>query len=239
MQKLNTIAAMQPTFLPWLGYFGLVDAVDVFVILDDVQFDRRSWQQRNKIVSSGAELLITVPVKKVGKSDQLIKNTEVAENWDVQRRKLLLTLQHAYSKSPFYEEYIYGLEQKLNIQESSLANINLKLIRWACELFDISTPLILASNLSADGAKADHLVHICNSLEANTYISPPGSKVYLQQTSVFSQNKINLEYFNFVHPVYTQKSESFISHISFVDALFNEGAKTTSKLIKSSYSVGV
>lgn len=236
MKNPHTIAIMQPTFLPWLGYFGLIDAVDMFVVLDDVQFDRRSWQQRNRIVSAGKELIITVPVKKTGKVDQLINNTEITEDWDAHRRKLLMTLHHSYSKAPFYKEFINDLEAILDVQEYNISKLNLNLINWACEKFNITTPISLASDVPVEGAKANYIVKICKCLSAHTYVSPPGSKVYIEQTDAFKKNNINLEYFSFNHPVYSQNSETFISHMSFVDALFNEGDKKTSALIKNSYS---
>jgi len=236
MKNPHTIAIMQPTFLPWLGYFGLIDAVDMFVILDDVQFDRRSWQQRNRIVSAGKELIITVPVKKTGKVDQLINNTEITEDWDAHRRKLLMTLHHSYSKAPFYKEFINDLEAILDVQEYNISKLNLNLINWACEKFNITTSILLASDVPVEGAKANYIVKICKYLSAHTYVSPPGSKVYIEQTDAFKKNNINLEYFLFNHPVYSQNSETFISHMSFVDALFNEGDKKTSALIKNSYS---
>ena len=208
----------------------------MFVILDDVQFDRRSWQQRNRIVSAGKELIITVPVKKTGKVDQLINNTEITEDWDAHRRKLLMTLHHSYSKAPFYKEFINDLEAILDVQEYNISKLNLNLINWACEKFNITTPISLASDLPVEGAKANYIVKICKCLNTHTYVSPPGSKVYIEKTDAFKKNNINLEYFTFNHPVYSQNSETFISHMSFVDALFNEGDKKTSALIKSSYS---
>ena len=107
---MKKIAIMQPTYLPWSGYFGLMHYVDIFVLLDSVQFERRSWQQRNKIKTDLGEKLLTIPVIKKGKRDQLINEVLIDKNNEFNNQHINLIKQH-YSKAPFFKE---NFEKKPN-----------------------------------------------------------------------------------------------------------------------------
>ena len=228
------IAIMQPTFLPWMGYFGLINIVDEFIILDDVQFDRRSWQQRNRICHNNGDLLLTVPVNKTGKFEQLINEVKVSKDWVNYRRKMLTTIRHAYSKSKFFEIIFPELTDILCSNESFLSLLNQDLINWGCKLLQIPTPLVRASTLKADGKRTDYLIKLCKVVDGTVYISPQGSKTYLENDTQFEKNNIKLKYFIFKHPMYEQLSDKFVYNLSFIDALFNIGPEKMRELIQIS-----
>src|SRR3989338_4487567 len=118
------IAIMQPTYLPWLGYFELIDSCDLFIFLDDVQFVRKSWQQRNKIKTPAGELLLTVPVLTKGKLEQQIKDVGINNDlpW---RTKHLGSIKNNYQRAPFYKKYIGFIEDLYFREYTGLLTLNM------------------------------------------------------------------------------------------------------------------
>lgn len=227
-------AIMQPTFLPWIGYFDLIDQVDKFVFLDNVQFEKQSWQQRNKIrTASGAEWL-TVPVFIKGRFGQKIFNVEIKN--DTFPEKQIKTLQHHYSKTEYYKYYWPKLEAILINSKSSqsLANLNIALIRYIAEMLEISTPFILASEMPASADRSDRLVNILKNIGVNEYLSPQGSMRYLgQDYKIFEKAKISILFHAFQQPEYKQRYSPFITGLSAIDMLFNEGAQDSGRLMRA------
>ena len=189
------IAIMQPTFMPWLGYFSLISSVDEFVFLDDVKFDYRSWQHRNKILTKSGEVLVTVPVKHSNEGTKIIKNVEISDVWQKNKRKFMLTLNHSYSRTPYYQALISQFEEIIENETVSLCSLNLKIINWACNLLNLKTLITLSSNLDAKGKKDIYLLNICKSLQASVYVSPPNSRPYLDASSAFKKSNIEIIYF--------------------------------------------
>lgn len=224
------IAIMQPTYLPWCGYFGLLDYVDEFVLLDNVQYSHRSWQQRNRIKGAGGEILLTVPV--VSSSKRGTVNNVLIDPSSNPFLKHSESLRHAYSNSKFYSEIILRLGPILSSPTVLLSDLNCLLITEISNILGFLTPTIKASNLSSVGIKENLLLSICNELDATEYISPPGSQIYLEGSSAFENAGVKLSYFDFIHPTYEQKFGSFISHLSVVDMLFNVGPKCAKELIR-------
>ena len=229
----RTVAIMQPTYLPWSGYFSLIESVDIFVILDTVQFQKRSWQQRNQIKTSQGSNWLTVPVVSKGKRDQLIKNTQIAKNSDFEK-KHLKSMQYNYGKSKFFHKEFQPIFDLLNSDYEYLAELNLKLIRYFCKRLNIETEIIKSSNLNGQGKKTDLLCSICRELNASKYISPPGSKEYLQESDTFLQANIPILYFNYRHPSYDQLWGDFLPYMSIIDLLFNTGNKAI-EFVKNNY----
>ena len=224
------VAIMQPTYLPWCGYFGLLDYVDQFVFLDNVQYRHRSWQQRNRIKGPSGEILLTVPV--VGSSKRgNIKSVLINSSSDP-LSKHLKSLHHSYSNSKYFSEVISHLGPILNSTNDCLSDLNIALITEIAKMLGLSTPMLKASDLGSAGVKEDLLLSICDELGATEYVSPPGSHDYLDDSSAFKDGRVKLCYFNFVHPTYEQKFASFISHLSVIDMLFNVGAKHSMELIR-------
>ena len=222
---------MQPTFLPWLGYFALIDSVDKFVFLDVVQFESRSWQQRNRILINKEARWLTVPTTlPSGRStliNQVLINTEQYSGVSV-----LKTLKHAYGNKPGFEFIERNLFQAILSPPNHLSLLNVQLITEISQSLGSDTSFISASELNVSGNKADLLLDISKTLGATTYVSPPGSKVYLDEYSGFSNSGISLEYQNFIHPVYPQGQDGFVSHLSVIDAICNTNLDGTRDLIQ-------
>jgi hypothetical protein len=221
---VKSVAIMQPTFLPWIGYFSLLDSVDEFIFLDHVQFEKRSWQQRNKIRNSQGEQWLSVPVRSKGKQKQLIKDVHIS--YDNMRRpldKIMKTIETNYKKAPFYNDYYEDLNLILSKNPKHISKLNQDIIQWVCSKLQIITPCILSSEIGVVGARADLLVDICKVKKATHYISPLGSKVYLDETNAFELAGIPISYYNFKHPEYQQLHGGFIPYLSILDLLFNAG----------------
>lgn len=219
----KTVAIMQPTYLPWLGYFSLMKSVDLFILLDSVQFSRRSWQQRNQIKTASGPMWLTVPVLSKGKRDQLIREVEIDRGRDFpQNHQKALELN--YKRAPNFNAYMPELLSILNADNIYLTDLTIGLITWLKNALGIVTPLCRSSEFNAVGANAELLASLCEQVGATEYVSPPGSKDYLETSDAFARRGLPLHYFSFAHPQYPQLYGDFISHMSTVDLLFNCGA---------------
>ena len=231
---MTTVAIMQPTYLPWLGYFDLINSSDIFVFLDSVQFDKRSWQQRNKIKTPNGELMLSVPVLTKGKFDQNIYDVMIDMSQKFEKRHYNSILS-SYKRSRYIESFIKELDEIYNSEFIKLADLNIRLIEWLSSKIGINTKFILSSQLDAQGSKTELLVDIFKKLNGDHYLSPAGSKDYIEEDNLFSKSGIQLSYQNYKHPTYNQLYGDFIPYMSVIDLLFNEGDKS-SKVINSGSS---
>ncbi len=218
----RTVAVMQPTYLPWMGYFDLIDQADIFVLYDDVDFSKQSWQQRNRIKTSSGVQWLTVPVLSKGKSGQRICDVEINPRSN-DLVKHVKTIQQAYSKAAFQKTYMDELSALLSGTYVFLAELNIVLIQWFCDKLGIKTPLMRSSELNLEGARVERLIHLCRAVHGTRYLSTPGSKVYIDENNLFEPNRIDLVYHRFTHPVYRQLHGEFVPYLSVLDLLLNEG----------------
>jgi WbqC-like protein family len=219
---MTAIAIMQPTYLPWIGYFGLMDRVETFVYLDSVQFARRSWQQRNRVKCERGEVMLTIPVAKKGMRDQKIAQVEILYGPDFPRRHLDI-LTDCYRRAPYFEAYAPVLSGILHAGNRKLADLTIAICEWLAQTFGIAARRVRAVSLDSAGTKADLLVHLCQQLGATRYISPVGSLDYLAQSDAFARAGIELCYHVYEHPEYPQLHGSFQPFMAAVDLLFNVG----------------
>lgn len=218
------VAIMQPTYLPWIGYFNLMSKVDIFVFLDDVQFERRSWQQRNRILLNCREHFLTIPVKNMGRN-QIIKNvrTDESQKW---RKNHLNTLWHAYSKKEHFFQIYEFIENIFNENEDRLVVINTKIISYIKEKLQIPASLIFSSDIPVYGKKSQYLLNICKYFGADTYISPIGSKKYIEEEGIFADSGIEVIYNDYIPKPYPQGNISksgFVPYLSVIDLIVNIG----------------
>ena len=224
---------MQPTFIPWAGYFGLIKYVDKFVFLDDVQFDGRSWQQRNKIFENGKSTFITIPVIKKNLRFQKISNTKIDTSSNFRKKSIKKILQN-YSKSKYFKKYKNLIEKILLKEFISLSDMNIFIIKELCKTIDIKIKFYKSSELNVMGKKSEKLVNICKKLKTTNYISVEGSKIYLEKDLyLFHKNKIQVKYFKYNEIKYNTFYEKFIPKLSIIDLLFNCGSNTK-KIIHNS-----
>ena len=219
----TVVAISQPTYLPWCGYFNLILNSDIFVFLDDVQFDRCSWQQRNIILLNNKPHYLTVPVLKKGNREKDIVDVKMneEESW---RSKHLKTLHYAYCKHPFGKEVLEIVERELkNSKGKNLAEQNINLIIAICNYLGIKRKFIRSSELGVSGKRPEKLVNICEKLSCSNYFSAAGSKEYIEREGIFDERAIKVEYQKFICKPYKQISNNndFVSHLSILDILKN------------------
>jgi hypothetical protein len=217
------ISIAQPTYLPWLGYFDLLDQVDQFVFLDSVQFEKRSWQQRNRIKTPRGLQWLTVPVISRGKREQRIADVEIGEEfWHDHLRSIELN----YRRALFFDRYYDAVSDLMRsvASSSNLATLTISLLRWFTEVMHIQTPVLRSSELPVQGKRTDLLAEICVALGATSYLSPLGSAEYLlNELPIMTERGIEVVFQHYEHPVYRQLFPPFQPYACALDLLFNEG----------------
>jgi len=217
------VSIHQPNFLPWLGYFYKIAQSDIFVLLDDVQYTKNSFINRNRIKTPQGEQWLTLPVKQSGSFGQLIIECEIQQK-ELAVKKVLNSIKMNYSKSLYYHQYIEAIEKILNTNTHSLSEINIQLILWLCDVLNIHTKIIRSSTLNISGKEStERLVEICKILNADTYLSGKGGVKY-QEEVLFDKENIQLKISSFTPPVYHQLWGEFIGGLSIVDILLNCGS---------------
>lgn len=219
-------AIVQPMYLPWMGYFGMIDQTDLFVYYDDVQFVRRSWQRRNKIkVPKGDFTWLTVPVEK--DFGQNINDVKIRSDLDWQKEHWK-SIKHSYQSTDHFEEYRGGLEEIYSEEWDSLLNLNITIIDFIKEELGLTdVEFAYSSDLPTNGSKTDRLITLLNKIGADEYISGPGAKDYIDE-SKFEREGIDLYWHHFDHPTYQQPHGEFVSHLSVIDLLFSTGERSMS-----------
>jgi hypothetical protein len=222
---------MQPTYLPWSGYFHLASRVDTFVFLDDVQFERRSWQSRNKILINGKESLLVVPVKHAPQQT-LIADIQISEDlsW---HKKHLRSIQVAYPnlwRDPYLKDSLVAIFER---SHHSLADLNIDLIKMLFEWLELKCSVVRASTLACPGSRSQHLADICIFLNADTYLSPTGSRKYLEEDEFEKVSGLILQYSDFTPNIYHQENTTeFVSHLSVIDVIGQNGLEFAKAYIR-------
>ena len=229
---------LQPTFLPWLGWFDLADQSDILVILDDVQFSKQSWQQRNRIRTQSGLDFLTIPVKTSGRLGQLIRDCEFSDTLFVE--KMIRSLQMNYARTPFFADYFGELSERMRagVATGRLVELNCMLIEWIADKLDIRTPMVRSSTLDVGGQRGERVAAICERVESSFYLSPAGAEDYLRDDfAAFERRKIKVALHVYEHPVYRQGFQPFIPYASAVDLLFNTGP-AASAILRSGRRAG-
>lgn len=221
------VAAHQPNFLPWLGYFDKMRKADMFVTVDHVQMERQSFQNRTRIKTAEGARWITVPVVQLSRdervADKRIDNSREGRfRWG---RKMALTLKYAYQSAPHYADYAPALTEILEGRWDLLADLNHRLIDFCREALKITTPMVRSSEMKISGARSEMVLDMCRQLGAKAYLSGAGaSKDYLD-VAAFERAGIEVLWQEFQHPQYEQRppASPFVEKLSVLDLLFNRG----------------
>lgn len=207
----------QPDFLPWLGFFDRWQKSDLYIVLDDVQFLRRGWHHRDKIKTKDGVKWLTVPVLKKGRYQQLIREVQIDNSIDW-RGKHLRTIQSNYTKSPNFDCYFQQIEKIYKKKHTLLIDLNMDLLRFVADSFDIVTPVAFASDHHLQSSSTQKLVDLVKSVDGDCYITGLGAKEYLDET-LFSVQGIQVVWQEYTHPIYEQLHGPFIPMLSCLDFL--------------------
>ncbi len=227
----KSVAIVQSNYIPWKGYFDLINSADEFVLFDDMQFTRRDWRNRNKIKTAHGLKWLTIPVAVKGRYYQRICDTLVSDSdWGVAH---WTTIRHAYGRSPFFKDYETLFEQLyLETTETCLSAINHRFITAICDLLGIKTKLSWSSDYQLVEGKTRRLVEICRQAGADEYLSGPAAGDYLEPEQ-FEAIDISLRYMDYSgYPEYPQLYGDFDHGVTILDLLFNVGPEAP-KYMKS------
>lgn len=214
------ITIHQPEHMPWLGLFHKINMADVYVVLDNVQFRKNYFLNRNKIKTANGWTWINVPVNH--NIETLIKDVQIASDsrW---KKKWWDTIFYSYKKASNFNNYSDELENLVNENWTNLSQLNISLLKFFCNHLEIKTDFILASELDIDGKASDLILNICKKMGAESYVSGISGRDYLKLDD-FKNNNITVTFQEFHHPVYKQLyAEPFVPCMSVADLLFNYG----------------
>lgn len=224
------IGILQPGYLPWLGFFEQIYRSDVFVIYDDVQYDKEGWRNRNRIKTANGIQWLSVPVLFRLSEAPLITEIKIDNkvNW---RKKHLASIRQNYSAAPFYKDYIGLFEDAYSRNWEFLIDLDMFLIRGLNKNLGMENKKIVQSSThNIKGDRMKRLINICKLFGADTFYEGISGKNYIEE-ELFRQNGIRIEYQDYQHPVYRQLYGEFVPYLSAIDLLFNHG-KESIKIIR-------
>ncbi len=215
---------LQPSYIPWRGYFDQIQRADTFIFYDDVQYDKHGWRNRNKIKTANGTIWLTIPVISHGNVTEGTPINEIkirpGDNW---RKKHLTSIQYAYSKAPFFDEVFPVLEKIYKNETDSLSDFTIESTIELARFIGIDkTKFLRSSELSAEGRKTDRLLAMLGQLGVSHYISGPSAKSYIEYDK-FEAAGITLEFMEYNYPEYEQLYPPFEAQVSVIDLLFMLG----------------
>ena len=220
---MKTCVILQPSFIPWRGYFHQVQRADVFVFYDDVQYDKHGWRNRNRVKTANGTQWLTVPVHSKGAIDQGREIREITIDWTARFvDKHLATIRQAYRKAPFFDRYIGMLENAYDKRPEHLADLTIDLTTSIAAELGLTTQFVRSSEMRAGGAPTERLVNIVRLLGCDHYISGPSAKDYVEE-QLFVNANIKLEYMTYNYPEYPQLHPPFDPQVTILDLLFMTG----------------
>ena len=231
------LAIMQPYLFPYIGYFQLIQAADKFVVYDNIQFTKKGWINRNRILVNGKDEYITLPLKK-GSDFLNINERKLADTFTTDRIKLLRKINEAYKKAPEFKPVFSLLESVINSNEENLFYFIFQSIQAVCIYLDIKTEFVISSAVPLDHQlKAqDKVIAICKTLNASQYINPIGGlDLYSKET--FKQNNIELNFIKTNVVEYKQFSDEFVPALSIIDVLMFNPKEKVQQFIQSYYTI--
>lgn len=211
---------IQPSYVPWRGYFDMIGRSDVFVFYDDVQFDKHGWRNRNRIKTANGPAWLTIPVRKKGNVERGLRIDEIeiaAESgWN---RKHLTTLRQSYAKAPHLDRYMPLLEEHLNEPPELLAELTIALTTAICRELGFTTELRRSSEMELSGDRVERLLGVLAEVGATEYLSGPSAGSYIDEAA-FERAGVALEYMTYDYPEYQQLHPPYEPQVSILDLLF-------------------
>jgi hypothetical protein len=208
--------------MPWKGYFDLIRAVDVFIILDDVQYTKNDWRNRNRIKTQAGLHWLTIPVVSSQKFGQTIEETRIARPW---ASRHWLTLEQSYARARHFRDYGPGVKQLFEqvAEEPMLSKVNAILLQGICAMLDITTPIAWSRDFPSKGHRGDRVLSLCQAANGTHYLSGPAARSYMELEK-FCDAGIRVTFADYSgYPEYPQLHGNFEHTVSILDLLFNVG----------------
>lgn len=226
------LGIMQPYFFPYIGYFQLINAVDEFVVYDNVQYTKKGWINRNRYLVNGKDALMTLPIKK--DSDFLdIKDRQLADSFNEEAEKLVRQISAAYKKAPHFEETFPIFSSCLGYSNHNLFDFILNSIVSINEYLEVNTKIVVSSSLGENRnlKSQDRVLAICDKLKAERYINAIGG-LELYDRDAFQDHSVKLSFLKTGNITYNQdSSSSFVPHLSILDVMMYNSREDIKKLL--------
>jgi hypothetical protein len=223
------VAIIQSSYIPWKGYFDIIRSVDEFVLLDDAQYTRRDWRNRNIIKTPAGPRWLTIPVETKGRFDAPIDTIHIAGPWAA---KHWTALHHAYARAPYFVRLaprFEALYRSLD-EQSMLSVVNRSAIEEVCAVLGIETPIRWSREYPVQGVRTDRLLSICIAAGATEYVSGPSARSYMELNK-FAAAGIAVRFVDYSgYTEYTQLHAPFVHGVSILDLLFNLGDNALSAM---------
>lgn len=230
------VGIMQPYIFPYIGYFQLIQAVDTFIIYDNIKFTKKGWINRNRILVNGRDEYFTLPLKK-GSDFLNVDERFLADNFAEEQVKILRRMRESYKKAPFFESVFPLLESVFTYADTNLFQYIYHSVTEVCKFLDINTRFIVSSELKIDHSlkSQEKVLALCKSVDADCYINPIGG-MDLYAREVFLNQGIELKFINSEKIEYKQFGAEFLPWMSIIDVMmFND--KTTIKSYLQQYTL--
>lgn len=218
----RTVAIVQSSFIPWKGYFDLINLADELILLDHVQYTRRDWRNRNRIKTRHGPRWLTVPVQVKGRYAQRIDETVVSDpGWPVRHWSVI---EQSYSRAERFAEHAGALQRLFcETEERLLSRVNHRFLTALCELLGIRTQISWSTDYEPVGRRTEALLSLCRQAGATEYLSGPSARAYLDETR-FAACGIAVRYMDYAgYPEHPQLHPPFLHEVSVVDLLLNAG----------------
>ncbi len=229
------IAIMQPYFVPYIGYFQLLAAVDRFVLYDNIQYTKKGWINRNRILLSGNDTPIRLPLKKA--SDYLdVKDRHLAQTWPKERIKTLNKVKCCYEKAPCFQDTFPIIEKIMLAKHNNLFDFLHNSIVILAKYMNIDTDIVISSKLNIDSSlKAEQkVIEICKIMKATDYINPIGGSELYSKTN-FANNQINLHFLKSNDIDYSQFGNDFVPWLSIIDILMFNSCNKVQRYLRDDF----
>lgn len=222
------ISAHQPAYNPWLGYIHKILISDIFVIMDDVQYEKNSFINRNKILQNNTEIMLTIPIKTKNYKTKSIKDMETLNNnWKI---KHLKSIEQSYKKTKNFESIFLEIKDIIHIDSKYLIDYTNSYLLFLVRYLNINTKIVFASDLKIKSKKLDYIIELTQNFDASTFIFGELGKNYVD-TKYIKNKKITPFFQKYNHPQYNQISQTFHPNLGIIDLLFNEEKSKIKEII--------
>jgi hypothetical protein len=220
---MKRVAAIQSSYIPWRGYFDIIGLVDEFILLDEVQYTKRDWRNRNRVKTAQGPVWLTIPVQVKGRYTQRVDEVQIADREWAERH--WQTLRQSYASAPSFDavaERIAAMYEEAAALER-LSDVNRLFLEGLCPPLGIETKFSWSTDYASAGSKTERLATICEQADADEYVSGPAARAYLDE-EVFASRGIAVRWMDYEgYPEYSQVHPPFEPGVSIVDLLFNVG----------------
>lgn len=231
------VSIMQPYFFPYIGYFQLINAVDVFVVYDNIQFTKKGWFHRNRILVGGKDKMFSIPLKK--DSDYLnVVQRVLADNFDIEKKRILRRIAQSYHKAPYYNDVMPLVEECFQKGSGNLFEFIYASLRRIIQFLHIETEMMISSSIAIDHTlkSQQKVLNICTSIGADVYINPIGGKE-LYEVKEFQKQGIKLRFLKAKPFTYVQFGNEFLPWLSIIDVMMFNPPETIRQCVESNYEL--